>query len=77
MIFGRRELRLETERLTLRPPRHADYEAWARLRRESRDFLQPWEPTWAPDHLTPPRLHRPRLLGAAVDRRRARRCRCS
>ena len=52
MIFGQRELRLETERLTLRPPRHADYEQWATLRRESRDFLQPWEPTWAPDHLT-------------------------
>ncbi len=53
MLLGaRRELRLETERLTLRPPRHADYEAWARLRRESRDFLQPWEPTWAPDHLS-------------------------
>lgn len=52
MIFGRRELRLDTPRLTLRPPRHEDFRAWSDLRRESADFLQPWEPTWAPDHLT-------------------------
>lgn len=52
MFWGRRELRLETERLILRPPRHADWRAWAALREESAAFLQPWEPTWAPDHLT-------------------------
>lgn len=52
MLLPRRELRLETERLSLRPPRHADYEMWARLRRESAAFLQPWEPSWAPDHLS-------------------------
>lgn len=48
----RRETRLVTERLILRPPRLSDYPAWARARRESRDFLKPWEPTWAADHLT-------------------------
>ena len=36
----------------LRPPRMSDYAAWADLRAASRDFLQPWEPTWASDDLT-------------------------
>ena len=52
MLRVRRRLRLETERLTLRPPQHADYTPWSALRRESRDFLSPWEPTWADDHLS-------------------------
>ncbi|WP_127902032.1 GNAT family N-acetyltransferase [Solirhodobacter olei] len=47
-----RKLRLETERLTLRLPQHADYLAWSGLRRDSEGFLQPWEPTWAEDHLS-------------------------
>ncbi len=52
MIAFRRKLRLETERLTLRPPVHADYAPWVTLRRESRDYLTPWEPSWSPDHLS-------------------------
>lgn len=52
MLGGKRKLRLETERLTLRPPTHADFRAWVALRVESREFLIPWEPTWAPEHLT-------------------------
>ena len=52
MLLGRRKLRIETERLTLRPPIHADFRAWAALRRASNDYLRPWEPTWAEDHLT-------------------------
>lgn len=36
----------------LRYPRVADFFAWARLRDESRDFLMPWEPSWATDELT-------------------------
>ena len=51
-MLGRRKLRIETERLTLRPPIHADFRAWAALRRASNDYLRPWEPTWAEDHLT-------------------------
>ncbi|MDE3123015.1 MAG: GNAT family N-acetyltransferase [Paracoccaceae bacterium] len=43
--------RIETERLTLRLPLQSDYAAWTELRRGSADFLQPWEPTWAADHL--------------------------
>ncbi|MEO9864736.1 MAG: GNAT family protein [Yoonia sp.] len=52
MLGVKRKVRLETERLTLRPPTHADFRPWAALRAESRDFLTPWEPTWAPEHLT-------------------------
>jgi len=33
-------------RVTLRAPRQADYRAWRTLRRESRDFLKPFEPRW-------------------------------
>ncbi len=51
-MWGRgRRLRLETARLTLRPPRHGDWRPWADLRADSADFLQPWEPAWADDHL--------------------------
>lgn len=52
MLVGRRKVRIETERLTLRLPAHSDYRAWAGLREESRAFLTPWEPTWSADHLT-------------------------
>ncbi|TDL76359.1 N-acetyltransferase [Palleronia sediminis] len=52
-MFARgRTLRIETDRLCLRPPQQSDYRAWSALRRDSAAFLQPWEPTWAPDHLT-------------------------
>ena len=36
----------------LRYPRMPDFKAWAKLRAESRDFLTPWEPSWARDELT-------------------------
>ncbi|MBD3679584.1 MAG: GNAT family N-acetyltransferase [Rhodobacteraceae bacterium] len=52
MIALRRKTRIETERMSLRPPQHIDYRPWAALRQESVDFLQKWEPTWAEDHLT-------------------------
>jgi ribosomal-protein-alanine N-acetyltransferase len=43
---------VEGETVVLRPPRSADYVAWADLREASRDYLQPWEPTWPEDDLT-------------------------
>ena len=52
MPFGRRRLRIETERMTLRLPAHADWHAWSSLREESEAFLSPWEPSWADDHLS-------------------------
>lgn len=38
--------------VVLRVPQMGDYEAWARLRMESREFLTPWEPAWPHDDLT-------------------------
>lgn len=52
MLRSRRKFRLDTDRLILRPPEHGDFRAWADLRSDSRTFLKPWEPTWAPDHLS-------------------------
>lgn len=52
MLLGRRKLKLETERLSLRPPVHSDFNDWAALRLGSRDYLTPWEPVWATDHLS-------------------------
>ena len=52
MLLPKRKVRIETERLTLRPPTHSDYRDWTALRLESRGFLQPWEPSWATDHLS-------------------------
>ena len=40
------------EGVYLRTPQPGDYSAWAELRENSRDFLTPWEPTWAQDDLT-------------------------
>jgi len=52
MLGRRRRISIETERMTLRPPLHGDFRAWADLRRESQDFLTPWEPSWSGDHLS-------------------------
>jgi ribosomal-protein-alanine N-acetyltransferase len=52
MLSRKRHLRIETDRLTLRLPRHADFRSWAALRSASCDFLTPWEPAWASDHLS-------------------------
>ncbi|MEM7188650.1 MAG: GNAT family protein [Pseudomonadota bacterium] len=54
-MFGRSKstrVALESDRLILRPPNARDFTAWSALRRDSRAFLSPWEPTWSPDHLT-------------------------
>lgn len=39
-------------RTTLRAPQPRDYEAWRQLRRESRDFLKPFEPRWSESDLS-------------------------
>ncbi|MEM8537398.1 MAG: GNAT family protein [Pseudomonadota bacterium] len=52
MFLPRRKVRIETDRLTLRQPALNDYTAWSGLRRESAQFLVPWEPQWASDHLS-------------------------
>jgi ribosomal-protein-alanine N-acetyltransferase len=43
---------LHGDGVRLRPPRSGDFVEWAELRRQSREFLQPWEPIWPPDDLT-------------------------
>jgi [ribosomal protein S5]-alanine N-acetyltransferase len=48
----RPELSLVGDGLHIRPPQMADFEIWAALRLQSRDFLQPWEPAWPLDDLT-------------------------
>jgi ribosomal-protein-alanine N-acetyltransferase len=50
--FFRRDLPvLNGERVRLRTPTNSDYLQWAELRRESRVFLEPWEPRWTDDEL--------------------------
>ncbi|KQT88080.1 GNAT family protein [Aurantimonas sp. Leaf443] len=43
---------LSGEGILLRMPRSSDFPSWAALRRESREFLRPWEPAWTTDELT-------------------------
>ena len=52
MLSLRRKVRVEGARITLRLPQQADWRAWTSLREESADFLRPWEPVWAQDHLS-------------------------
>lgn len=50
-FFRRQTPALKGERVTLRVPSAGDFEEWAQLRRDSRVFLEPWEPLWAEDEL--------------------------
>jgi ribosomal-protein-alanine N-acetyltransferase len=59
-------LRLVGEKIYLRPPQEEDFDTWAALREESRDFLVPWEPTWPSDALTLSSYRR-RLRQHAID----------
>ncbi|MCE9523417.1 MAG: GNAT family N-acetyltransferase [Alphaproteobacteria bacterium] len=43
---------IEGKSVRIRPPVTADYAQWSKLRGESREFLTPWEPSWAPDELS-------------------------
>ena len=52
-LFGRRDLiHIPTARCYLRLPERRDHLDWARLRRESAEFLRIWEPVWAKDHFS-------------------------
>jgi ribosomal-protein-alanine N-acetyltransferase len=44
--------RLIGERVYLRAPERGDWQAWASLRARSREFLEPWEPSWPADALS-------------------------
>ena len=52
MFPGGREPVLQGDGVYLRYPEISDYAAWSSLRGNSREFLMPWEPTWAADELT-------------------------
>ncbi|MDX2263617.1 MAG: GNAT family protein [Hyphomicrobiales bacterium] len=43
---------LTSEGVVLRPPQLADFAKWAKLRGDSRAFLEKWEPSWSADELT-------------------------
>ena len=65
-IAADHELRLEGDRVRLRPHRSGDFLEWATLREASRAFLQPWEPSWPADDLTRS-AYRRRLAAYAND----------
>lgn len=46
------EVQLSGKNVWLRPPQAEDWQAWADLRAQSREFLVPWEPSWPADCLT-------------------------
>ncbi|MFA9230988.1 MAG: hypothetical protein RIR95_1504 [Pseudomonadota bacterium] len=52
MLRFHKRPKVETERMTLRLPEHADWRAWSHLREASAAHLTPWEPVWAHDHLS-------------------------
>lgn len=52
MLGRKRKIRIQTERMILRPPQHSDFRSWSALRHNSEGFLTPWEPTWSKDHLS-------------------------
>lgn len=51
-VFQPPLLRLAGERIWLRPPERGDWQQWATLRAQSREFLVPWEPSWPADALS-------------------------
>lgn len=60
------DLRFDGAGVRLRPHRASDFPEWAALRQQSRQFLQPWEPTWPADDLTRV-AYRRRLAAYAQD----------
>ena len=53
IIFsGGQEPVLKGSEVYLRYPQSADFSQWSELRGASKNFLSPWEPTWATDELT-------------------------
>jgi ribosomal-protein-alanine N-acetyltransferase len=45
-------VKLEGRRTFLRPPVERDWRSYAEIRAASRQFLEPWEPTWPSDALS-------------------------
>ena len=51
-LFERHTPRITGVRVFIRPPSRWDRKQWVALRRESREFLVPWEPSWPIDGAT-------------------------
>ena len=51
-LFERHKPRITGTRVSIRPPGGWDRKQWVELRRESRSFLVPWEPSWPADAAT-------------------------
>ena len=51
--FGKQIIPLREKGLFLRHPRKSDMSQWIELRRQSTEFLKPWEPKWPEDDLSP------------------------
>jgi len=52
LFFLRKTQILKTETLTLRLPDATDYVSWSKIRTESTNFLEPWEPVRDASYLT-------------------------
>ena len=53
IFFNKKEkIKLVEKEVYLRYPKKSDWKEWAELRQKSRQFLQPWEPTWPKNYLT-------------------------
>ncbi|MBP5858515.1 GNAT family N-acetyltransferase [Marivibrio halodurans] len=54
-LLARRQprLRLVGPSVSIRCPQRRDRRAWIAVRQESKGFLEPWEPVWPRDALTP------------------------
>jgi len=50
-FFRQQQPALVGTRILLRPPTARDHAEWAAVRRESQQFLTPWEPKWTADEL--------------------------
>ena len=66
-------VRLAGPRVHLRPPERRDQKKWTELRAQSREFLEPWEPSWPPD-ATSRSAFRRRLTRLIEDWREERAC---
>jgi [ribosomal protein S5]-alanine N-acetyltransferase len=50
-FFQETKPRIDGDGVYLREPQMSDHAAWAALRAQSRNFLEPWEPRWPRDEL--------------------------
>jgi len=57
---------LMAEDIYMRVPQMSDFQEWRDLRKDSYDFLQPWEPVWPSDDLTKA-AYRKRVKSCHID----------